>query len=261
MALAQGAFAPAEHCFANLWLFRDVHCYRLFDGPIPHLRGVTYDGETHALPLGVVSTAQVDSLFADGVDCLYPLTRDAADRYQGDIAANPADSDYWYKAADMATLAHAKTRRSQARSFAERCQPIFEAWHDDLSDDALHVLDGWASDITRPAKETDIAECREAISLADTLGLEGGVVRIGSKPVSFLLASRSGNTRVLHFAKGRRAFDGCYPWMFATYAAQSGAEWLNFEQDLGIPGLAQSKRAYAPHSLQPKYRVRKSLHI
>ena len=200
------------------------------------------------------------SLFARaGVECVYPLGTDA-----GEIAAplgltlthDPADSDYWYAGPDMAALARSGMRRTQARRFADENDPVWQSWSPALGGEALTVLDGWSRDVARAPQGTDVAECREAIALADELSLEGGLVRTGGgEPVAFLLASRAGDARVVHFAKGRRAHSHAYPWMFARYAASSGAAWLNFEQDLGNLGLAQSKRAYAPARLQPKYRL------
>ncbi len=263
-ALPSGVFVPSEYCFANLWLFREIHGYRLVENPVPHVRGTTYDGQVHALPLDELTGDLAAALLAGDVDCLYPYGENGpeeAERLGLAASDNPADSDYWYAAAELAELVGAKTRRQQMRAFSKAHSPEYVRWHDGLAEEALVVLDGWARDITRPAADTDVAECREAIALAEELGLEGGLVRVGNKPVAFLLASRAGTARILHFAKGRRAYDGCYPWLFATYAARCGGNWMNFEQDLGIDGLAQSKRAYAPHRIKSKYRLRKCLHI
>ena len=261
--LGAGAFAPAEYCFANLWLFRARHDYRLCEEPFPHIRGRTYDGVIHALPLSPLTAESVDALLASGVNCLYPLGTEAvslARRLGLDCAHNPADSDYWYDAADLATLRTSKVRRAQARQFAADFAPTFEAWNEKSVGKGLEVLEGWASDVARAVAQTDLLECREAIVQAVALGLDGGVVSISSGiPVAFLLASRAGDARVVHFAKGRRAYSSSYPWMFSTYAAVSGATWVNFEQDLGNEGLAQSKRAYGPARVAPKHRLKKSL--
>src|ERR1700704_5848107 len=78
-ALAGGAAAPSEHCFANLYLFRERHDYRLHDEPIPHVSGVTYDGQRHALPLAPLDAGDAERLFARGIDCLFPIGRDASE--------------------------------------------------------------------------------------------------------------------------------------------------------------------------------------
>lgn len=263
-SLPTGAFSPAEYAFANIWLFRQVHRYRYAEDPIPHIRGLTYDGAIHAMPISAVDGDAADALFADGIDCLYPFGEEGPElgRQLGcEVEYRDADSDYWFCADAMAKLSAAKTRRSQARIYFEQNRPSFESWHAGLAEAAHEILEGWSHDVTRAAEQTDLHECREAIVLADWLGLEGGVVWVGSTPVAFLLASVSANARVVHFAKGRRAHSHAYPWMFATYARQSGALWLNFEQDLGIQGLAQSKRAYRPARIQPKYRLIRGLSV
>ena len=262
-ALRAGAFSPAEFCFANLWLFRERHNYRLCEAPIPHIAGETYDGARHALPLVDLTEKSAGALLDSGIDCLYPIGAEAsslATRLGLDLSFNPADSDYWYAAADLATLRPSKVRRAQARQFAADHSPVFESWSEASIGDASIVLEGWGRDVARPAEQTDLSECRNAIAQAAILGLEGGVVRIESgEPVAFLLASSAGDARVVHFAKGRRHQSNAYPWMFATYAENSRASWINFEQDLGNPGLAQSKRAYGPCRLEPKYRLKKLL--
>jgi hypothetical protein len=252
-------FQPSEHLFANLWLFRERHRYRLHEGPVPHLRGVTYDGIVHALPLGRLDRAAATALFADGVQCLFPYGSDGpgeGERLGLQATCLDADSDYWFESAALARLAGAKQRRSQVALYGRQQAPVFESWQATAKEEALAVLEGWAADVGRSPGQTDLSECREAIALAEILQLEGGLVRTAAgECVAFLLASRSGDTRVVHFAKGRRAHSAAYPFMFSSYAAQCGAAWVNFEQDLGNAGLAQSKRAYAPHHRQPKWRL------
>jgi hypothetical protein len=252
--------APSELSFANLYLFRDRHDYALVAEPVPHVTGTTYDGERHALPLVPVDAAIARALLGAGVDCVYPVGSEGpalAEEAGLGVRHVDADSDYWFDGQQLSSLVKAKQRRAQARSFEAEHAPRFEPWQAGLAGEALQVLDGWLADVGRTAEATDFDACREAIGLADAIGLEGGLVRIASgEPVAFVLASRRGDAvRILHFAKGRRAYSAAYPWMFSTYAQQCGARLFNFEQDLGNPGLAQSKRAYAPIARAPKYRL------
>lgn len=257
--LGRAGEAPSEYCFANLFLFRERHAYRLCADPVPHIRGRTYDGKVHALPLAPVDRPTLDALQRSGIDCLYPLgTEPSALVGNGWTTGwREADSDYCYDGAAMATLRFAKARRGQALHFARDSTPCFESWTDEVAAAARQVLDGWLADVGRVAQDTDYAECVKALAAAPLLGLEGGLVRTGSgEPVAFLLASvRDDRTRVVHFAKGRRNHSGAYPWMFAHYAEMTGAAMLNFEQDLGNPGLAQSKRAYLPTERRRKWRL------
>ena len=259
--LGDASDAPSEQCFANLFLFRARHRYRLCTEPVPHVRGITYDGQVHALPLGAIDIDGAHALLADGVDCLFPLAEDVARALAADsrFALNSvsADDDYLFDGPAMAALQGAKVRRAQAKRFAASAAPVWLPWKAELAQDALAVLEGWLADVGRSPERTDIAECREAIAHAAEIGLEGGLVRAGDgAPLAFLLASRRRDgERIVHFAKGRRAAEGVYPWMFAHYAAISGAPRLNFEQDLGNPGLAQSKQAYRPVAMRRKWRL------
>ncbi len=258
-ALLQGDPSPfSEYCFANLYLFRHRHAYRLNLHPMPHLTGITYDGVPHALPLGQSDQGSLMAL-AQRVGCVYPLPADTAALFDTGTATayNDADSDYLYAGERLATLSGAKAKRAQARIFAQHHAP----WYRPLAASdlalAVDVLAGWLGDVGRPADATDHAECLEALALFQPLALEGALIGIGTgEAVAFLLASRRPDgTRIVHFAKGRRAYAGAYPWMFAQYAEATGAPFLNFEQDLGNPAFAQAKRALAPVTRLHKFRL------
>jgi hypothetical protein len=260
-ALGQTGFVPSEYCFANLFLFRHRHRYRICHEPVAHIRGVTYDGEAHALPLVGLDRSTADALLASGVTCLYPFAPEIEALAAGlglSTSFNAADSDYWYDATQLATLTEAGDRRRQASAFEDAWAPTIEQWSDAAGYAAMAVLNGWLDDVGRERDATDFAECEEAIALMQELSLEGRLVRIGSgEPVAFLIVgARADDVRVVHFAKGRRVFSNAYPWMFSRYAGEEGVRWCNFEQDLGNPGLAQSKRAYGPSEIRPKLRLR-----
>jgi uncharacterized protein len=258
--LGTPGLVPSEYCFANIYLFRERHAYRIMEDPTPHLRGTTYDGAIHALPLAPLDAAAMTDLAQSGIDCIYPLSSEPP----GSLMQSgwqrgfvQADSDYWYDGAAMAQMRFTKGRRAQGLAFAAEFQPIFEWWSDATVADGLAVLEGWLGDVGRDIADTDFGECLEAISLVGDLGLEGALVRTAQgDAAAFLLASqRDDGVRVIHFAKGRRAYSGAYPWLFAEYARESGAKLLNFEQDLGNPGLAQSKRSYRPIEQRKKWRL------
>lgn len=257
--LARPQRRPSEYSLANLYLYRERHGYRLVENPIPHLLGVTYDGERHALPLAPLDDDGVAAMLLDSADCLFPLEQAEAEALAGRLGLvidwRDDDSDYLYDASHLARLDGAKPKRAQARAFEEQTAPELAELDKDA---ALAVLEGWLTDVGKSSQDTDFDECREAIALGKELGLSGYMTIVAREPVAFLLAGPSANgTRIVHFAKGRRAFAGAYPWMFARFAAICGAERLNFEQDLGKPGFAQAKRALAPVAQLRKYRVRR----
>lgn len=247
----------SEYSLANLLLFRERHAYRFHDTPIPHVRGTTYDGERHALPLAPLDAADCGALLRE-VDCVAPLSSGAlAESLDLRCDWRDADSDYLYDAGRLAALAGAKAKRTQARTFERDHRPEEHPLTADTIALAEAVLEGWRDDVGRDDEDTDHRECREALHLSDLLGLEGLVVTVGDEPVAFLLSGPAADgSRIVHFAKGRRAFSAAYPWMLARYAAKVGMGRLNFEQDLGKPGFAQAKRAFAPITQLRKYRLR-----
>ena len=246
----------SEYCLANLYLYRTRHEYRLIDEELPFLTGRTYDGAKHVLPLGPLDESAAAKLL-EGFDCIYPLGEDESRQLSAsgvfcfDFRAD--DSDFLYDTQRLAELSGAKAKRAQAAAFG-RLGPRL-AQFDAAA--AREVLAEWLDDAGRGPDHADAHECAEAIACADELGLSGVVVFLESDPVAFLLAGPPrDDDRVVHFAKGRRSLAGAYPWMFAHYARIAGTRLLNFEQDLGNPGLARAKRALAPLACRPKYRLR-----
>ena len=62
---------------------------------------------------------------------------------------------------------------------------------------------------------------------------------------------------VVRFAKGLNAFKGIYQYMFHHFCTRFArpVEWLNFEQDMGLPNFWRSKLSYRPAFLLSKFRV------
>jgi hypothetical protein len=260
-SLLQATGSPlSEYSFANLYLFRQRHDYHVIAGDAPAVLGRTYDGERHALPLGPLTQESAHAML-ERADCLFPIDEAHAGAAEALGLASDwreADCDYVYDRADLGVLAGAKAKRAQARSFAAQCAPTPEPLTPSLEAEANEVLDGWMADTHRAPGETDDDACREAIGSLSALELSGLLVRTGDgRPVAFMISSTgAAGSEIVHFAKGRRAFDGVYPWMFARFAQLSAADELNFEQDLGHPGFAQSKKAFAPKLRRRKLRLR-----
>ena len=66
------------------------------------------------------------------------------------------------------------------------------------------------------------------------------------------------NFAVCHFAKAENKYKGIYERLYhemGKLLQSEGIEYLNFEQDLGLPGLRKSKRKYEPVFYLKKYIV------
>jgi uncharacterized protein len=249
----------SEHVFANLYLFRAVHDYRLRRAPIPHILGLTYDKARHAMPLAPCD-ASIANRLLESADCLYPLAgvagQDDESRFR--VSWNEDDSDYLYEAQRLAALGGPRLRdkRRQASSFASVAKPSIRTLDRESRHHAYAVLDLWSRQVAPLHRETDYEACREALDCLEALGMGGMLVTAAGKACAFLLFSRlSQDTVVVHFAKGDRELDGLYPYLFSQFAAQAGVPWLNLEQDLGKVGLRQAKRALDPTRRLRKFRL------
>jgi hypothetical protein len=252
----------SEYSFANLFLFREVHQYSLMTDPLPHVLGRTYDGVRHAMPLWPIQPTEVPLLLGSA-ECIYPVAEDLAKAAvsHGLVARwNDDDSDYIFDTQKLASLEGKVLRgkRAQAKAFASEHNPSVTELAADNLGEAFQVLKLWGRQVDRPRGDTDYAACEDALNHFAALDLHGILIHSGTQrqPTGFLLAQRLGSdSTAVHFAKGDRASPGVYPYLFSQYAARSHSARLNFEQDLGKPGLRRAKRALDPDRMQRKYRL------
>jgi uncharacterized protein len=250
--------------FANLYLFREAHDWRLRRGPWPCVAGLAYDGARILIPLfdlGRAPRAALQSLL-HGHDAFAPLSDAQLARLDPSRFAAEAsrdEADYLYPAANFlhyrGTLLGKKRNlvKQLLAAHAVEAVPYREA----LAAEALQVLRGWMQVKHKRPGEVDDRPCAEALAKSGTLGLHGFLHRIEGRPVGFVLAQRiADGVHVMRFAKGRDDLKGLYQYMFQHFCrATPGVQWLNFEQDLGLPNFRQTKLSYRPAALLAKHRV------
>jgi hypothetical protein len=99
---------------------------------------------------------------------------------------------------------------------------------------------------------------QEAIANCEVLGFKGGAILVDGKVEAFSFGELlNPDTAVIHIEKANPDIPGLYAainQMFAS-AAWSGVEFINREQDLGLPGLRKAKESYHPHHLVDKYEI------
>ncbi|MDA7416003.1 phosphatidylglycerol lysyltransferase domain-containing protein [Xenophilus arseniciresistens] len=265
----QGERAIADLSFANLWLFRRAHDYRFCDGPWPLIRGRAYDGQRHAIPLfplGEAPPSVLRALLAPG-ECFFPLAEAQA------LALPPArfafsasrdDADYLYRA--QAFVDYAGAGLHNKRNLLKQCLAAHRLHHAPYTPQhqplALQILRDWLQEKGKQAGEADDLPCQEALQHAPALGLEGFISWADGEPAGFVLAEplQSG-VCVLRFAKALARFKGLSQALFShfaqNYPLQFGRplDWLNFEQDMGLPNFRRTKLSYQPQALLHKLRA------
>ena len=257
----------SEYCFANLYLYRHVHDYRLLRGERCFVSGRTYDGCRHLLPLFDPSAAEPRELARalTGHDFFYPLPHGVVERLDPRVFVAeyaPADSDYVYDADKLRFYRGVKLRkkRNLMHQFLRSVEVGSHPLAPERVPDAHEVLEQWQTEVGRPVAETDYGPCAEALEQMDALGLSDSIYYADAVPAGFVVASSTGHGQcVCHFAKGRREYKGVFPFMFHDLATRHAGRFqrYNFEQDLGRPNFRHTKSSYDPDRLLRKYRVRR----
>jgi hypothetical protein len=160
-----------------------------------------------------------------------------------------------------------QSNRWLANRFA-RHNPTHRIERLDLTDGLARVLmlglfETWADQkrLTDPHEEGEYRALDRLLHQAEIMpDLEGVGVFIGDQFVAFALFEVLNADYALgHFAKAdTRAFKGVFPFMMRTLAEMldaRGIKRLNWQQDLGIPGLRQHKSSYAPTDYLRKYNL------
>jgi len=264
----EGAHSLSDYSFANFYLFRQAHRYEFQGGDWPCLHGVAYDGQAYVLPLFDVCQAPhsvLQTCLQDPQTILFPLAKEQMGHFSADYFAwhaAEADADYVYPADNFRHYAGSllNKKRNLVRQLLDSVAVTSMAYSSDMAQEAQTVLADWMNAKGKQAGDADEQPCLEALQQAELLSLHGFLFFAEDKPAGFVLAETlAPGVWVMRFAKGMSHLNGIYQHMFQQVClATPDLQWLNFEQDLGLPNLRQTKLSYQPAFLLPKCRLRLS---
>jgi uncharacterized protein len=124
------------------------------------------------------------------------------------------------------------------------------------------VFDRWASE--KGVSESEVSHERAAFARFLALGEFSQIVAIGadiaSRLVGFWIFEIVNNQfAISHFSKAEaRTYVGIYPYLLQKGAwalATRDIRFINYEQDLGIPGLRMAKMDYSPDDFLRKFSI------
>lgn len=260
----------SELTFANLYLFREAHAYRLtLVGDSPVVLGKGYGGEEYFLPpLGGDVSGALRVLF-DGGMALYGADEPFAARYlagEGLTVEEDRDAfDYLHLRQELAELPGNRFHKKKNRInyFAARHSFSVEVYGAVHREGCLALLREWSrvrDGINSPSLELETKAAAEALALTDRLGLQGVVVLVEGRVAAFALGELlNRDTAVCHFEKSDPFLEGVTQLVDREFNRLlfTDCTWTNREQDLGEPGLRAAKLSYHPVELVKKYRARR----
>jgi uncharacterized protein len=261
----------SELTFANLYLFRVVHDYRLTmvgDALVALARG--WDGSSYFLPpfSGEVGAATGELLAAgltlygadDGL-----LPRFLPEQAGFEVVADRDNFDYLHLREELAQLGgkNYHKKKNRVNYFLVRHRYTVEPYEPGHLEGALALLEEWRRvrvAMGPSSLEGEVEGAAEALRLCGELGLSGIVLLVEGEVKGFALGERlNQTTAVCHFERGDLFMEGLYQLLDREFARLlfTDCQYLNREQDLGELSLRQAKLSYHPVELVRKYRVRR----
>jgi hypothetical protein len=216
-------------------------------------------------------------LMADaGYNSIWYVPRCYLDTYSEDAVArfftirrSPDLDDYIYRREDLAELAggkYAKKRnlvRQFIRSHVEAQRVVVGPITDADVADCIKYLHIWCGERDCDVDmEADLACERDAaintLENLDRLEVRGLHLRIDGKVKAIGVSARlTADLATLQYEKADASIKGLYQYFDQQCARRlfNGYTYINKENDLGIPGLAKSKRSYHPVEMVEAFRL------
>ncbi|KAF0219246.1 MAG: hypothetical protein FD174_2332 [Geobacteraceae bacterium] len=271
--LLDGIFARlqpriSEFTFANLYLFRNAHAYRLTmvkDALV--IVGKGYAGGAYFLPplVGDVGKALV-TILDDGL-ALYGADEPFVEEYLRDknveLMEDRDNFDYLYRRSELAQLPGNRFHKKKNRInyFTNRHTFTVDHYSEKYLERSLGLLGEWRrvrAEMESVSMTSEVKAAEEALKMAGLLGLGGLVVLVEGEVKAFALGEKLNNyTSVCHFEKAYPFLEGLYQLTDREFNRLLFTEcaFVNREQDLGEPNLRQSKLSYHPAELVKKFRA------
>ena len=134
------------------------------------------------------------------------------------------------------------------RQSLSELEKMVAQWYENRTDDLDYHLEQYA--------------IHRAFCHLEDLDIDGVMLTDNGRILAFSMGSPlSENTFDIHFEKALEDVDGAYPAInqaFAAYLREKypQLQYLNREDDMGIPGLRKAKLSYNPHHLVVKFWAR-----
>jgi len=252
----------SEFSFANIYLFRETHQYRLsqLEGGLLVILGKDQQNPFFMLPFGIPEQPLLDLLFRHhhGMKCASEAQARQLEGWGFRVIEDRDNFDYLYDRNELAKLAGRKyhKKKNLVNAFINNYNYEGRPLLMEFLPDAIRVLELWRDGRDNPG---DYKASKEALEKAEELQLCGGIYYVEGEPAAYTLGEElaHGQSFVIHFEKALSKYKGIYQFVNQCFASilPEKYKFINREQDLGDPGLHQAKMSYQPVGFVKKYRV------
>ena len=177
------------------------------------------------------------------------------------------EADYIYLAQKLSTFSgkalHGK--KNHCNRFEATHQWEFVPISRENIPECLDMLNSWMSDNSQRLDESISYEqeaIKEAFSVYEQLGMEGGILKSEGKVLGFSLGEMASRECFdVNFEKADPTINGAYPMVCRELCRMlmknhPDLKYINREDDMGLPSLRRSKLSYKPELLLKKYSAR-----
>ncbi|MHC4592842.1 MAG: DUF2156 domain-containing protein, partial [Planctomycetota bacterium] len=257
----------SEHTFTNLYVWRYHRPIRAVERDGTLIFVELRSGERRVLgpPCGEEDPSVFLGFLQEaGVRSLHRLPESAAEslRQAGlRVEPDPDNADYVYLREDLAELAGRRYHRK--KNMVNRCLAAYQCEYCEIEEgligEVTDMIDRWFAE-RELGQSLGLAEeywaIRETLDRFTEFGLIGGAARIAGQIEAIAIGEAlNEDTAVVHFEKAMTGYAGLYQLVNQWFCKHGLAEFefVNREQDLGVPGLRKAKESYLPHHMVGKY--------
>lgn len=179
------------------------------------------------------------------------------------VEPDPDNSDYVYRAEDLAGLKGEKYHKK--RNLLKQCLERFDCRYEPLTPalipECLAMQAQWCAQRNceiDPGLDHEYQAIHELFTAYQALELLGSAIRVNGTIQAYAVGEQlAPGVAVCHFAKAMTNVIGLNQLINQRFAERALAdyEFINLEQDLGLPGLRQAKASYHPHHRVEKFRA------
>ena len=277
-------YEACEYCFTTLYMWQHVYKTGYFIGDDFAVIMAEYEGNSFSiLPLAKKDKLPqvIDYIIKHFEDnnrkiCFRGITKDVVETLKNiypekfEYIEERDLFDYIYDGESLRTLAGRKNqkKRNHINAFLKDYEGrySYKLLNEEDFDDCLKLLKDWASN-KEENNEFDEGIDDESIGirkifnnykyLRDKLKVAG--IYVDGKLEAFTMGELiNPNMALIHIEKANPNIRGLYPYINQQFILNEfeDVEFVNREEDLGIPGLRKAKLSYHPVKFVEKYTVR-----